>query len=229
MAALAVQPFCALCKVQDASQQVEVEPRELLAVCSQCAMPLRRALALGLTLAGVRAAEAAGALGTIAAEVRIDASEAAIAPVAADAQGASVLHSDALQPGAQIARHATLDPHVSTGMAGGAVSMGADAAARQMLVEARGLDARPFGVRRERAEHALDGRKQCNLCSEGFPLSGFPASGDRIKPYCNTCTPLVRRGIQVGFKVYRLRDAYQQGGHTQVQVLVDLISDPARD
>ena len=62
--------------------------------------------------------------------------------------------------------------------------------------------------------------KTCNLCAGTFPLFMFPSSGDRVKPYCATCTPLVRRGIQAGLKVAAMRQVFQQEGLSGVRCLV---------
>ena len=215
-------PTCGLCTAQDATHQVEDGAGGMLLACSRCAPHIRRATALGIGMDKIRHAEACGTLRAVASVITSG-------PAPAPARTAPAVQPDT--------------PDLLTALANNAAALDAQGASYPDIAEtpsangtARTAPAetstRPrssngngngtgawFSVRR--SERSPDDLKQCNLCAGVFPVSSFPASGDRIKPYCNTCTPFVRRGIQAGMKVQTLREAFQQGGLKGMQDVVE--------
>jgi hypothetical protein len=208
MSAVAVRPLCGLCKVKDAARQVEAGPGRMMLACSSCSLPIRRALALGCSMEDVQA-EAAGTLDSIAA--RISFAPQRRAPAGGGAGGGA---TPAKRP-----RRAERQPdHFATPPR--AASNGQSAAPFRVPAQPPAVDSLRLdspGVAPARAERSQDGTKVCNLCPDVFRLASFPASGDRVKPYCMTCMPYVRKGIQAGVKVQTLREWYQHGGLKGVQ------------
>jgi hypothetical protein len=217
-----VLPMCGICRVQDATQQVETNSHAMLLACSSCALPCRQAAHIGLSVADIQEAAANGHLHSLA------------------LRHPMLYATDLIHPGkgcwpAALAHAAAAQSHAS-GVSGWqqrplhGPGMGAQRPAIPVCPGYADVGGKwprvntPMrcGPSPEKVPpgHVPPGYKMCNLCCEVLPTSGFPASGERVKPYCHSCMPPVRRGIQLGMKVASLRESFQVGG---IQAVHDMI------
>lgn len=171
----------------------------MLLVCATCAPPIRRALSLGLSLDDVKQAEAQGELQKLATQIRFVAPPPTSVGTHAAEQAPAGAQSDIQR------------------MAGPTPCRCDDALDLYEPQLPRCIPSRP---RSASPDPVCNGdrqdRKVCNFCGDEFPLTSFPSSGDRIKPYCQGCTPWVRKGMQAGLKVQQMRSLFQHGGMAAV-------------
>jgi hypothetical protein len=74
----------------------------------------------------------------------------------------------------------------------------------------RGPRMRPLGI--------PEGYKCCNLCSKVRQIAAFQQSSKApARSYCHHCMPSVRRGMQMGIRMNKLRRIYKEGGLVAVQ------------
>ena len=203
--------LCHRCQLAASSQQVVTHDGRVLLVCADCALPVR----FGPGAAHTPPTRSGRAARSGRLEV----------PVAwPHAREVSPLQefSDDDAPG-RLFDHA---PRPAAMMALPSRTLAAFAAASQAHVSPLAHPSVPASVRR--VDGAVPpGYKLCNLCGETQPIASFPTSGERIKPYCHSCMPSVRRGMQLGMKMQTLREIYGEGGLPAVQAATGAHAGPS--
>lgn len=163
----------------------------MLPVCAGCAIHARRAFACQLALTHLHTAVANNALGNIATRLEVQQMHA---PAWWRVPALGI--SRQAQPGAGAFAHAAHAPEIFSWAAGHGQSMngqrgGSEPRAPAPCAATAGTSLLPLQALTPPAV-LPEAHKTCNLCAGVFPVSTFPFSGDRVKPYCATCTPLVR-------------------------------------
>lgn len=191
----------------------------MLLACAMCAPPCRQAAAEGASLGDMQTAAAEGRLHQLALDIilaqslyREEPAPPAERPAARSGGDAGSGSSGTTRPSSELDNNSD-----SGGAAPKAPGSRLDTLVRTALAMAdggkRGSGSDALGTESGSAGGAVPaGRKMCNLCREVQHFSRFPLAGERLKPYCSSCMPAVRKGSLMGIRVAELRGALQSGG-----------------
>jgi hypothetical protein len=182
---------CQLCQGAAPSQQIVTNGGMALLVCTACSVPARTAAIHGMTLQTLLDACSCGKLSTISPCSSMQDSPFPSGTNHLRAVGVSAMPGSPGLPALALSKPSVL-PRAN--------------------VTARGPRIRQPGV--------PEGYKCCNLCNNVQRIAAFQQSAKSpAKSYCHQCMPSVRRGMQMGIRMNKLRQLYQDGGLIAVQVV----------